>query len=253
LSFVAGTNIGDGLRAIREWRGWSRETLAHHAGMSWGAIAQIESGRRPNPRVSTMIALAAALGVTVEQLGGQATPAGSPPDLLQHRVLLYATDAEFVDATVPFLTAGIERGEAVMAVTVPSRITRLRRALGADAKRVVFEESSGWYTSPQAALDGYRGVVDESVRAGHPWVRILGEPVWADRSAREIRAWTRYESMLNLIFGASPATVMCPYSTSAVPEHIAADALCTHPEVVTGAGAVASAGYRRPEAFLLEG
>jgi hypothetical protein len=199
-----------------------------------------------------MIALAAALGVTVDQLSGRATPAESAPNLLQHRVLPYATDADFVDATAPFLTAGIERGEAVIAVTVRARITRLRRALGADAKRVVFEESSRWYSSPQAALDGYRMYLQDSLRAGHAWVRVLGEPVWAERSAREVRAWTRYESMLNLVFGASPATIVCPYSASALPPGITADALCTHPEVITGAGSVASTDYRKPEAFLLE-
>jgi transcriptional regulator with XRE-family HTH domain len=249
---VADTDIGRALRAVREHRGWSRETLAHHAGISWAAIAQIEAGRRPDPRLSTMFALAAALGVTVDQLSGRATPAERAPTLLQHRVLTYATDAEFVDAAIPFLTGGIERGEAVMVVTVRSRITRLRRALGADAKRVLFEESLGWLSSPEAALDAYRSFLQDSVRAGHPWVRMLGEPVWAERSARKIRAWTRYESMFNLVFGASPATVMCPYNTSALSAGITANALCTHPEVVTGGGSIASPNYREPEAFLLE-
>ena len=249
---MADTNIGPALRAIREGRGWSRETLAHHAGVSWAAIAQIEAGRRPDPRLSTMLGLAAALGVTVDRLSGRATPGETPPTLLQHSVLPYSTDADFVDASAPFLTAGVERGEAVMAVTVRSRITRLRRALGADAERVVFADSIRWYSSPPAALDGYRTFLQDSVRAGHVWVRILGEPVWRERSAQEIRAWTRYESLLNLVFGASPATVMCPYNASALGAGITADALCTHPDVATAAGSVASTDYRRPEDFLLD-
>src|SRR5580765_8167247 len=56
------------LRAARKRRGWSRETLAHYAGISGAAIAQIESGRRADPRVSSLVRLADALDVSVDEL-----------------------------------------------------------------------------------------------------------------------------------------------------------------------------------------
>ena len=56
------------LRAARARAGWSRETLAHHSGVSWSAIAQIESGRRRDVRLSSLSALADALGVSVDEL-----------------------------------------------------------------------------------------------------------------------------------------------------------------------------------------
>ncbi|MGD0195929.1 MAG: helix-turn-helix transcriptional regulator, partial [Candidatus Dormibacteria bacterium] len=56
------------LQSARERRGWSRETLAHRSGLSWAAIAQIESGRRREVRASTLLALSSALGVSVDYL-----------------------------------------------------------------------------------------------------------------------------------------------------------------------------------------
>src|SRR5437763_2381300 len=60
--------IATRLRDARRQRGWSRETLAHHSGISWAAIAQIESGRRPDPRVSSVARLAAALDISIDEL-----------------------------------------------------------------------------------------------------------------------------------------------------------------------------------------
>jgi transcriptional regulator with XRE-family HTH domain len=249
---MATSHLGHHLRATRERRGWARETLAYHAGVSCAAIAQIEAGRRPNPRLSTVIALAEALGVTVEQLTNRANPPNSTPSPGQHRALLYATSAEFVDATVPFLTDGLEASDEVLAVTTRARIKLLRGALGHDAARVAFRESPAWYSSPQAALDGYRTFLQKSISAGYSGVRIVGEPVWAGRSAQETRAWARYESMLNIAFAGTPAMIMCPYDTRSLAATIVADARCTHPELTTGANSAASPNYRDAETFLLE-
>ena len=65
--------------------GWTREALAFHSGLSWSAIAQVESGRRTNLRPSTLAALSRPLGVSIDYLvdGGQlasddARPFGVP-------------------------------------------------------------------------------------------------------------------------------------------------------------------------------
>src|ERR1700761_4783343 len=62
------SGIGSRLRAARERLGLSREALAFHAGISWSAIAQVESGRRSQLRPSTLLALATALGLTIDYL-----------------------------------------------------------------------------------------------------------------------------------------------------------------------------------------
>jgi hypothetical protein len=176
-----------------------------------------------------LTALADALDVTVDQLTGRATTAGN---LLEHCALLYATDEDFAAVAVPFLTSGIERSDAVLVVTTDSRIDDLRHALGGAARQVEFRPSSEWYSAPDAALEGYRSYFAESVRGGAAWVRIIGEPVWTDRSIAETRAWTRYESTVNVEFAGMPASIVCPYNTRSVPPRIVNAARATHPQVV---------------------
>jgi transcriptional regulator with XRE-family HTH domain len=60
--------IGPVLRRLRQERGWNREALAYHSGLSWAAIEQLENGRRQDPRMSTLMALARALEVPVGEL-----------------------------------------------------------------------------------------------------------------------------------------------------------------------------------------
>jgi predicted transcriptional regulator len=55
------------VRAWREFLGFTQTEIAQRAGMSQAALAQIESGQHKT-RKATLAKLAAALGVTVEQL-----------------------------------------------------------------------------------------------------------------------------------------------------------------------------------------
>lgn len=241
------SRIAQSLRAARMRLGWSREALAFHSGVSWSAIAQIESGRRKDVRLSSLSALAEALGVSVDYLIG-ATPA---PPLLEHRVLPYGSDEEYLAAAIPFFHGGIERSESLLAVTTDTRIELLRDTLDDRSERVEFADSADWYRSPDAALNGYRTFVNEKLEAGAVWIRILGEPVWAGRSDAEITAWTRYESFLNVSFASSPATIVCPYDTRSLPEEVVADAHQTHPTVADASSGTANPLYRDPEDLLL--
>jgi len=243
------SRIGASLKAARARLGWSRETLAHHSGVSWSAIAQIESGRRRDVRLSSLSALADALGVSVDYLIGTAATA---PKLLEHRVLAYGSDEEYLATAIPFLTEGMERSDCLLAVTTEAQIELLRDTLDDRAEDVEFADSADWYRSPDAALKGYRTFVNENFEAGAAWIRIVGEPVWAGRSDAEITAWTRYESILNLAFASSPATIVCPYDMRSLPVEVVADARLTHPEVAHGIDATANPAYRGPEDFLVD-
>src|SRR2546423_4170916 len=111
--------IGPRLRAARERRGWSREALAFHSGLSWSAISQVESGRRTNARPQTLSALSEALGVTIDYLVGRGPPR-SP--MLEHQALLYGTDEELLKTLVPFVSEGIKRGAPVLVVTTSANV-----------------------------------------------------------------------------------------------------------------------------------
>src|ERR1700686_1618120 len=204
---TASRGIGSRVRAARERLGWSREALAFHAGISWSAIAQVESGRRTNLRPSTLAALSRPLGLSIDYLVG-----GRPsrPTLLEHSVFPYRTDDQFRTTMGSFLADGVERSEATLAVTTGPNIELLREHLGNAARSVEFLDASGFYSTPIVALEAYRAFFEAALERGAPWVRVVGEPVWAGRSDAEVRVWTRYESLFNLVFAASPLTVVCP-------------------------------------------
>src|SRR6202035_1380350 len=124
---VALSRVGVSLKSARERAGWSREALAYRSGLSWAAIAQIESGRRREVRLSSLAALAGALGVSVDYLIG--SDAAMESSVFEHLVLGYSSDQEFLAATFPFLAGGVERAEAVLAVTTHPNIALLRDAL----------------------------------------------------------------------------------------------------------------------------
>jgi transcriptional regulator with XRE-family HTH domain len=245
---AAAATIGGSLRAVRERRGWGREELAYRSGVSFSAIAQIEAGRRTDIRLSSLSALATALGTSLNKLAGVPLPAEGS---LEHQVLAYGSDDELVQATAPFMAEGAERSEAVLAVTTEPRLALLRDALGEQAAGVTFAESGSWYASPQAALARYRSFIDERAAAGVPWTRIVGEPVWQGRSPAETLTWTRYESLINVVFASAEVTLICPYDTRTVAGEVVADAHRTHPDAVDGEVTRANEQYRTPEEFLL--
>ena len=246
---ILAPSIGASVKTARERRGWSREALAYHSGVSWAAIAQIETGRRTDVRLSSLSALARALGLSIDQLVGHPTRPATPT--LEHQALVYRSDTEFLSAVIPFLNTAIERSEPALLVATPANLELVRDALGGDANRVDHDDSSGWYSSPVEALRRYRSYLEERIAGGSTWVRIVGEPVWEGRSSDEVREWTRYESIINLSFATAPATILCTYDARLLPASVLADAYCTHPNLAHSAGADASPNYRNPEEFLL--
>jgi transcriptional regulator with XRE-family HTH domain len=247
---MATSQISGALRAARARRGLSREALAFHSGMSWSAIAQIESGRRTDVRLNSLVALARALGVTVDYLVGG--DAGRSATMLGHQAAFFRTDDEFLAATVPFLAEGVEQGDATLAVTTASRLKLLRGALDrSQARQVKLADSARWYASPAAAVRAYRDFVGKSLDRGMAWARVVGEPVWARRSKSETASWARYESLINVAFATTPVTFVCPYDAASVTQSVLAQARCTHPEVLADGTLSPSPVYCAPEDYLL--
>jgi transcriptional regulator with XRE-family HTH domain len=246
---IASEGIGARVRAARERLGWTREALAFHAEVSWSTVAQVETGRRTNLRPSTLAALSRALGVSTDYLidGGL-----SRPTMLEHAAFRYRTDDQFRSIVGPFLAEGIERSEAIIAVTSVANIELLRDDLGKEARHVKFVDASTWYSTPIAALQAYKSFADARLSAGAHWVRLVGQPAWTERSDDQVRLWTRYESLLNIVFSAAPLTAVCAYDERSVAPEIVAHAHLTHPHTVGDAGTSQSPDYTDPEQFALE-
>lgn len=244
-----GAGIGPRVKAARERLGWSREELAFRSGLSWSAIAQVESGRRTNVRPRTLEALSRPLRVSIDYL-----VSGSPsrPTMLEHLVFPYRSDDQFRTTMGAFLAEGLERSEAVVAVTTPANMELLRDYLGEDARRVAFADSSQAYRTPVATLEAFRSYCETSLARGAPWIRTLGERDWADRPKSEIRLWTRYESLMNLAFRAYPLTLVCPYDERSVDPEMLRDTCLTHPLTLGEYGISESPEYADPSHFALE-
>src|SRR5262249_33109773 len=60
--------IKDRLRELRVAAGLTQQALAVRAGLSISGVVHLEAGRIPDPRVSTLKALAVALGVGLDAL-----------------------------------------------------------------------------------------------------------------------------------------------------------------------------------------
>ena len=56
------------LKRLRDAAGLTQQELANRAGLSISAVVQIEGGRKNDPRLSTLHALALGLGVPVTEL-----------------------------------------------------------------------------------------------------------------------------------------------------------------------------------------
>ena len=55
------------LKVLRKERGWTQSVLAQKAGVSAGYLARLET-KRHDPKLSTLVKLAKALGVPVTEL-----------------------------------------------------------------------------------------------------------------------------------------------------------------------------------------
>jgi transcriptional regulator with XRE-family HTH domain len=74
--------LKDKLRELRKAARMTQQALAVKAGLSVSNVVHIEAGRIPDPRVSTLKALADALGCKVDDLiadGGEAEPRPEVP------------------------------------------------------------------------------------------------------------------------------------------------------------------------------
>jgi transcriptional regulator with XRE-family HTH domain len=60
--------IGERVRAERMRRGWSLVALAEKTGWSKSYLCQLEMGRRDNPTLDLLTALAIAFGMTIQEI-----------------------------------------------------------------------------------------------------------------------------------------------------------------------------------------
>jgi transcriptional regulator with XRE-family HTH domain len=74
------SRIGERVRELRVAAGLSQQALSNAAGLSTSVVSQLEQGTNLDPRLSTLLALADAMGVTLDELAGRTPPVEAPAD-----------------------------------------------------------------------------------------------------------------------------------------------------------------------------
>jgi anti-sigma regulatory factor (Ser/Thr protein kinase) len=169
------------------------------------------------------------------------------PDLFRHEALFYRGQRAFIEGTLPFITDGIARGEAVLAVVSAPKIDLLRSRLGDHAGGVAFADMDNVGANPARIIPAWRDFADAHPGAA---LRGIGEPIWAERSADELVECQRHESLLNLAFAETPSFVLrCPYDAEALDDSVLEEAGRSHPVLVEDGGSRPSTDVRTLDAI----
>ena len=171
------------------------------------------------------------------------TRRGSDPFV--HEALFYRGSDDFLTGTLRFVHAGLALGEPVLVAVPGPRLEILRDALDTDADLVRFADMTEAGRNPGRILPW----VLHAFAAEHPQgrVRVIGEPIWAGRSAVEYPACVQHEALINVVFAGRQATILCPYDVDQLTPDVIADAERTHPILVTASDRRDSAGYTAPD------
>ena len=169
-------------------------------------------------------------------------------DSIRHYLLVYDSDEQYAEQSVPFFEGALEDGEALLAV--PGRATEplLRDALGTASERVTFHICEDWYTRPEAVLAGYDATVRALLRDGATGVRLIAELPFCS-SQSEWDSWVRYEAIINRAFADRPVSLLCTCDSRVLPEHVLDSMHHTHPHLVSG-GRQENPDYHDPAEVL---
>ncbi|MBH0781386.1 sensor histidine kinase [Nocardia sp. NEAU-351] len=150
----------------------------------------------------------------------------------RHPAMFYDGDEDYVAGLLPFLLDGIEQGEPVAVAAPNGRLDLLRAALGSSARdvRMIDMEQAG-RNPGRIIATVLRAFADEYPDSP---VRIVGEPVWAGRTAMEYPACVQHEALINRAFDGRDLTIVCPYDLSTLDATAIADATATHPQLWEG-------------------
>jgi len=186
-------------------------------------------------------------GVPPCAAGAGAEAGQEPSDPFVHLASFYRDERQYVDGTVSFAREGLAAGEAVALAVPGERLRLVRGALGADAGRVRLLDMREAGRNPGQIIPGVLHKFADTQPEGRR-VRIVGEPVWPGRSAREYPACAQHEALINAAFRGRAVTSRCPYDERRLPERALVDARATHPVVIpAGSRARRPSGAYAPE------
>ncbi|MEU6426934.1 sensor histidine kinase [Microbispora sp. NPDC046973] len=161
-----------------------------------------------------------------------------------HIGLLYRDEDEYATECAAFLRRALAAEEPAM-VAVPGGNGELIRArLGSDAHRVVFRDMSVAGRNPGRIIPSVLLAFRREHTGRRVW--IIGEPIWDGRSEIEYPACAQHEALINAVFAAEEAAILCPYDVARLSPEAVADAHRTHPVMQDATGVWDSPVYTDP-------
>ncbi|MET7461225.1 anti-sigma factor RsbA family regulatory protein [Nonomuraea sp. NPDC005501] len=162
-------------------------------------------------------------------------------DPFVHPALYYRGDREYVAATTAFIRAGLAADEPVAVAVPAANLKLIEGGLGSDAADVLLLDMEEAGRNPGRIIPSVlRSFAD---RHTDRHVRIIGEPIWAGRSATEYPACAQHEALINHAFTGRNVTILCPYDAERLDPQVLREAELTHPVLQDGDGERASAAY----------
>jgi anti-sigma regulatory factor (Ser/Thr protein kinase) len=151
----------------------------------------------------------------------------------RHTAFVYSSDAEYVEAAVDFLRAGLEAGHGAVVSAPRDRQALVRAALGPISEEVDFLDLAGAGDRPARTLAAQYAALYERLRR-FPAMRLLvgvepGPPQngWPD--------WLGYEAALERALAAMPVWALCGYDARRASAPLLETVLPVHPELIGGA------------------
>lgn len=171
----------------------------------------------------------------------------------EHTAVCHRSSAELVDALVPFVAAGLGDGDRVFVNLVPAGSAPLRAALGSDAARVRWTDSSTWQAHPARRLRAIHELVE--VEAGAGRMRFVGQCPFDAGDPELVTEWERFDAVLNRALAGVPVDMVCAYDAAALAPDVVGRAPLTHPRLGPlggGGGEGANTAYLEPEEYLAQ-
>jgi len=147
----------------------------------------------------------------------------------RHEAFFYKDLDHFVSGTRRFIDEAHDRNEPVLAVLSRPKIELLADDL-VNPHGVVFADMEEVGRNPARIIAAWSEFLRQH-EGGAAQVHGIGEPIWPERSAAELRECQLHEALLNAAFRGSSFRLLCPYDQSGLPDAVLAEALRTHPLV----------------------
>jgi signal transduction histidine kinase/ActR/RegA family two-component response regulator len=165
-----------------------------------------------------------------------------------HTCLIYRDASEQMASAVPFVKAGLRRGERCVYISddrTTEEVTAAFRAAGVDidlerrrSALLFFTKRDAYLRSgtfdPASMIAFLEQVTEQALADGFHGLCVTGEMTWALGPEPGCERLIEYEALLNEFFPGSRALALCQYNQSRSSPALIRDVLRTHPTVVMG-------------------